>query len=332
MRDNMRFTKKLLAIFLSFAILISNFQIIGNVYAENTDLNLGQITKLNLDTRGVSTLVLTWKKVQGASGYDIYRLDTKSDKYVYRATTNTNTYKDKELKSATNYYYKVKPYKVVKGKKKYGDYSNKLKATTKPCTPKVNLESDLNTSFIVTWTNTSSRNSGYKVYMSKTSIDELDESNQVKVYTYLKIREDDISLFGFNTNEELHMFELLISVGGIGAKSAITILSNITPSRFALAVITNDVNSLKKLPGIGAKTAQRIILELKDKIKTEEAIDLDSNRIQQNNIKKEEDLEELIQALQVLGYRRYEINKVLPKVKSETLEDKIKETLQYLAK
>ena len=173
---------------------------------------------------------------------------------------------------------------------------------------------------------------GYKVYMSKTSIDELDESNQVKVYTYLKIREDDISLFGFNTNEELHMFELLISVGGIGAKSAITILSNITPSRFALAVITNDVNSLKKLPGIGAKTAQRIILELKDKIKTEEAIDLDSNRIKQDNIKKEEDLEELIQALQVLGYRRYEINKVLPKVKSETLEDKIKETLQYLAK
>ena len=173
---------------------------------------------------------------------------------------------------------------------------------------------------------------GYKVYMSKTSIDELDESNQVKVYTYLKIREDDISLFGFNTNEELHMFELLISVGGIGAKSAITILSNITPSRFALAVITNDVNSLKKLPGIGAKTAQRIILELTDKITTEEAIDLDSNRIKQDNIQKEEDLEELIQALQVLGYRRYEINKVLPKVKSETLEDKIKETLQYLAK
>lgn len=173
---------------------------------------------------------------------------------------------------------------------------------------------------------------GYKVYMSKKSIDELDEEGQVKVYTYLKLREDDISLFGFNTNEELHMFELLISVGGIGAKSAIAILSNIKPSRFALAVITNDVNSLKKLPGIGAKTAQRIILELKDKIKTEEAIDLDSNRIQQDNIQKEEDLEELIQALQVLGYRRYEINKVLPKVKSETLEDKIKETLQYLAK
>ena len=82
---------------------------------------------------------------------------------------------------------------------------------------------------------------GYKVFMPKKSIDELQENRQVRVYTYLKVREDDISLFGFNTNEELHMFELLISVGGIGAKSAITILSNITPSRFALAVITNEV-------------------------------------------------------------------------------------------
>lgn len=173
---------------------------------------------------------------------------------------------------------------------------------------------------------------GYKVYMSKISIDKLGEENQVKIYTYLKIREDDISLFGFCTNEELHMFELLISVGGIGAKSAIAILSNITPSKFALAVITNDVNSLKKLPGIGGKTAQRIILELKDKIKTEEAIEIQNNENIENEVQKEEDAEELIQALQVLGYRRYEINKVLSKVKATTLEDKIKEALQYLAK
>ena len=125
------------------------------------------------------------------------------------------------------------------------------------------------------------------------------------------------------------MFELLISVGGIGAKSAINILSSITPSRFALAVITNDVNSLKKLQGIGPKTAQRIILELKDKIKTEEAI---SAREEQDSSMDDEEKEDVIQALQVLGYRRYEINKVLAKVKSSTLEDKIKEALQYLAK
>lgn len=170
---------------------------------------------------------------------------------------------------------------------------------------------------------------GYKVYMSRKSIDSLPDEGAVRVYTYLKVREDDVSLFGFCTNEELHMFELLISVGGIGAKSAINILSSITPSRFALAVITNDVNSLKKLQGIGPKTAQRIILELKDKIKTEEAI---SAREEQDSSMDDEEKEDVIQALQVLGYRRYEINKVLAKVKSSTLEDKIKEALQYLAK
>lgn len=171
---------------------------------------------------------------------------------------------------------------------------------------------------------------GYKVYMAKTDIDILGDINtKIKVYTYLKLREDDISIYGFNSNEELTMFELLISVGGIGAKSAITILSNITPSKFALAVITNDVNTLKKLQGIGPKTAQRIILELKDKIKTEDAIE--NTEQQEENMEDEKAEEDLIQALQVLGYRRYEINQILPKIDEETLENKIKQALQYLA-
>ena len=173
---------------------------------------------------------------------------------------------------------------------------------------------------------------GYKVFMSQNNIDTIGELHDIiKVFTYVKVREDDISLFGFNTLEELHMFELLISVGGIGAKSAIAILSNITPSKFALAVITSDVNTLKKLQGIGPKTAQRIILELKDKIKTEEAIENQENTIKQEE-QIQEDMEELIQALQVLGYRRYEINNILPKIKEETLEDRIKEALKYLAR
>lgn len=173
---------------------------------------------------------------------------------------------------------------------------------------------------------------GYKIYMTKKALDLLSEDKEVKVYTYLKVREDDISLFGFNTKEELRMFELLISVGGIGAKSAIAILSNITPSRFALAVITNEINILKKLPGIGPKTAGRIVLELKDKIKTEEAMEQELDSDEATLAKDEEDMEDLIQALQVLGYKRYEIAKIIKKVKSETLEDKIKEALQYLAK
>ena len=174
---------------------------------------------------------------------------------------------------------------------------------------------------------------GYKVFMSKSAIDSLpDTNNEIKVFTYMRVKEDDVSLFGFNSNEELHTFELLISVGGIGAKSAIAILSNITPSKFALAVITNDVGTLKKLQGIGPKTAQRIILELKDKIKTEEAIALPNDEEIEEKITNEENQEELIQALQVLGYRRFEINSVLPKLKQTELEERIKEALQYLAK
>lgn len=175
---------------------------------------------------------------------------------------------------------------------------------------------------------------GYKVYVSKTDIDKLEDlGSEVKLYTYMRVREDDISLYGFLSSEELSMFELLISVGGIGAKSAIAILSNITPSKFALAIITNDVNSIKKLPGVGPKTAQRIILELKDKIKTEDAISTEDLKESEENAKTtKEDEEELIQALQVLGYRRYEINGVLSKIKSDNLEDKIKEALQYLAR
>ena len=174
---------------------------------------------------------------------------------------------------------------------------------------------------------------GYKVFMSKKSIDELQENRQVRVYTYLKVREDDISIYGFNTNEELHMFELLISVGGIGAKSAITILSNITPSRFALAVITNEVNTLKKLPGIGSKSAQRIILELKDKLKTIDVEDTSSDELK-SVISQNNNLEELISALQVLGYTKKEVEKIIPKLdnKDDNLEILIKKALLLLSK
>ena len=115
---------------------------------------------------------------------------------------------------------------------------------------------------------------GYKIYMSANSIKKIGEvGNAVKVHTYMRVREDDISLYGFCTNEELRMFEQLIGVSGVGAKSALTILANISPSSFALAIISGDVNSLKSLPGIGAKSAQRMILELKDKLKTQDAIE-----------------------------------------------------------
>ena len=173
---------------------------------------------------------------------------------------------------------------------------------------------------------------GYKVFMSGSSINELERGTDVKVFTYMKVREDDVSLYGFLNNEELVTFELLIGVGGIGAKSAISILSNITPSKFALAVITNDVNSLKKLPGIGAKTAQRIILELKDKMKTEEAIE--SNNEIEIAIKLDSKEEDALEALSVLGYIKEDIEKVLVSINTKdlSLEEIIKQGLKYLGK
>lgn len=177
---------------------------------------------------------------------------------------------------------------------------------------------------------------GYKIFMSETAIDKLGEiGSVVKIHTYLKVREDDMSLYGFNTNEELRMFELLLSVSGVGAKSAIVILSNITPSSFALAVITDDVGKLKKLPGIGPKTAQRIILELKDKLKAVQ--DTDKGELEEMLSKKEADSEkisEAMSALQVLGYTRKEIEKAFEKFdKAElSVEDIIKKGLLFLAK
>jgi Holliday junction DNA helicase RuvA len=170
---------------------------------------------------------------------------------------------------------------------------------------------------------------GYKVYMTKTAIEKIELNSNVKVFTYMRVSQDDISLYGFLSNDELMMFQLLISVGGIGPKSATAILSNITPSTFALAVITDDVNSLKKLPGIGAKTAQRIILELKDKIKTEDAIGGETDSISD---KYSSEAQDAIDALQVLGYNKKVVEKALSQIDltGMTTEEIIKKGLELL--
>ena len=120
---------------------------------------------------------------------------------------------------------------------------------------------------------------GYKIFMSDAAIQNIGEKgNIVKVHTHYYVREDNISLYGFLTKEELKMFELLLSVSGIGAKTAVAMLSNIEPSAFAMAVISNDVNTIKKIPGIGPKSAQRIILELQDKPRVFENLKVELRR------------------------------------------------------
>ena len=174
---------------------------------------------------------------------------------------------------------------------------------------------------------------GYKVFMSETSINKLGEiGDKVREYTHYHVREDEISLYGFLNIEELNMFELLISVSGVGAKSALNTLAYIEPSTFALAVVSNDTSKLVKIPGIGAKTAARIVLELKDKLKNQDIVKNKVDKIE-SNIENKENIEEAITALQVLGYNRKEIEKTFEKIEDTniSLEELIKKGLKYLS-
>ena len=182
---------------------------------------------------------------------------------------------------------------------------------------------------------------GYKVFMSDSGIEKLGNiGDLVKVHTYYKVREDDISIFGFNTLEELKMFELLISVSGVGAKTALGMLAVCEPTEFALAVITEDIKTLTQIPGVGAKSAQRIILELKDKIKKEQQIQELTSATKGTKTKVEvamensQKIDEAIAALQVLGYNRKEIEKAFDKLVKEemTTEELIRKGLSILGR
>lgn len=175
---------------------------------------------------------------------------------------------------------------------------------------------------------------GYKIYMAQNAIEKVGNTGDiVKIHTHYYVREDNISLYGFLTSEELRMFELLIQTSGIGAKSALTILANIEPYAFALAIITNNDEKLIKIPGIGKKTAARMILELKDKMK----IELEEQKLEgevEENIGEDENVSEALSALQVLGYNRKEIEKVFNKLdlKNMSVEDMIRKGLALLSR
>ena len=177
-------------------------------------------------------------------------------------------------------------------------------------------------------------NIGYEIYMTEIALSELNIDEEAKIYTYYNVSQDNISLFGFKNLEEKKMFENLISVSKIGAKTAIGILSSISIAEFAIAIITNDINRLSKLPGIGKKTAQRIVLEITDKVKTEEIIFTEEK---ENNVDKNfgisitEKEKDVVEALKVLGYNIREIEDVMKTLDiRESTEDMIKQALKIL--
>jgi Holliday junction DNA helicase RuvA len=169
---------------------------------------------------------------------------------------------------------------------------------------------------------------GYEVYLSATAIMGLpSKGSTVKLYTYLHVREDAISLFGFPTKDDLEMFKLLITVNGIGPKGALGILSSISADEIRFAVLAEDVKTIAKAPGIGNKTAGKMVLELKDKFKLETAFE---QRILNQSEKQDTSgifgkREEAIQALTVLGYSGADALKIVNQI--DITEDMTSETI-----
>lgn len=180
---------------------------------------------------------------------------------------------------------------------------------------------------------------GYKLTISATTYQALpsphSKSEQtVKLFTHLAVREDDVELFGFSTQTELNTFKLLITVSGVGPKAAISILSAMTPEKFAIAVCTDDKKTIGTANGIGPKTAARIILELKDKLMKESEADfgkLTSAAAPSGRIGARTAVSEAIDALVVLGYSRSEAMAALKDLDPATeLQEMIRMALKKL--
>lgn len=165
---------------------------------------------------------------------------------------------------------------------------------------------------------------GYKILVPQGILGKTKVGNQLKVYTYTNVREDALDLFGFETPNDLELFELFLTVPGIGPKTAIGIFTAGTTSQIRGAVLSADVSFFSQVPRLGHKNAQKIILELKSKMGGDDTIDLTGG----------EDEKELSNALKDFGFKSDEINGVLKKIRGQeiTIEEKMRQALKLLGK
>ena len=163
---------------------------------------------------------------------------------------------------------------------------------------------------------------GYLVNISLNTFSLLSDSENISLYTHLQVKEDSHTLFGFYEKTERNLFRKLISVSGIGASTARTMLSSLNPEEIQRAILSENVSTIQSVKGIGLKTAQRVIIELKDKVSViSEGLEISSNF---TNSKREESLS----ALEVLGYSRKQTTKVVDKLISETSEISVEEIIK----
>ena len=191
------------------------------------------------------------------------------------------------------------------------------------------------------------RGIGYEILVPASVIQKLPRiGNEVKIYTYMHVREDAMQLYGFMTKDEREMFQLLITVNGIGPKGALGILSIMDTDALRFAILSDDAKSISKAPGIGAKTASKLILELKDKVDFEEAVDtmLTADKFLKGGMMGDQIIMFISQifnglkigsvySLVALGYSSTEAVKAVKKVtltEEMTTEDILKASLKYL--
>jgi Holliday junction DNA helicase RuvA len=170
---------------------------------------------------------------------------------------------------------------------------------------------------------------GYKVFMPSNQIEKIKSiQGRIKVHTYYYVREDQVNLYGFMDKEGLNMFNMLIGVSGVGPKAALSILSAVPPSSLILSIITEDEKSLCKAQGVGKKMSQRIILELRDKLKN---YNIASSLPESDEVYGENETAEALGALMTLGYTKQEAAGALNKIdKSLAIEEKVKQALKLL--
>lgn len=148
---------------------------------------------------------------------------------------------------------------------------------------------------------------GYEIFMTGTAIEKAVRSEgEIKIHTYFHVREDAMQLFGFLSRDDLRMFRLLLGVNGIGPKAALGVLAGLTADELSFAVLSDDVKTISRAPGIGKKTAQKLILELKDKLKLEDAFEKKLLHQQEEAVSSGESVldgsKEAVEALVALGY------------------------------
>lgn len=175
---------------------------------------------------------------------------------------------------------------------------------------------------------------GYACNTTNYTLSQLRKGDKAKLFTYMNVREDAVDLFGFSTQNELRSFKLLIGVSGVGPKAALSILSSTTPENLAMAVVMGDEKTLCAAPGIGKKIAQRIILELKDKLAGEQGSLTVSGNTASVAALHSSKAQEASAALAVLGYSAQEINAALKGIDMETLplEEIIRRALKGMVK